>query len=269
MAVLRKRIADKKEEAIEEATSLCKTGGNAIQEIETNIITIPSDKTIPIIHPNENKSYSSSTRVPSSALKPMSDFGPPSAVIHQPNNNKCELTKTYNANGTAAPSSINEECVISAGTNPDALNHASFEATQGQQISASVQYYNGVVSSEGLRQRNAANKNDKTKKSERSVSIQHNVETTPMLESDRSAVSDLERTTSLKGITVFRGHVPGENSNACQPFINYNERETQKSISTTSKQNTRTSASTTSCAAAAVTDGHVVHYGDEHVESYL
>ena len=198
----------------------------------------------------------------------MSDFGPPSAVIHQPNNNKCEITKTYNANGTAAPSSINEEIVKTAGSNPDALNHASFEATQGQQISTSVQYYNGVVSSEGLRQRNGGSKNDKTRKSERSVSIQHTTEATPMIESDMSAVSDLERTTSLKGITVFRGHVPGEISNACQPFDNCNERETQKSLSTTSKQNTRTSASTTSCAAA-VNDGHVVHYGDEHVESYL
>ena len=261
-------MADKKEEAIEEATALCKTGGNAIQEIETNIITISSDKTIPIIHPNDKKSsYASSTRAPTAA-KPMSDFGPPSAVIHQPKDNTCEVRKTYNANGTAAPSSINEECVKTAGSNPNDSNHTSFEAAQGQQISTSVQYYNGVVSSEGLRQRNAVNKNDKIQKSERSVSIQHTIETTPMLESDKSAVSDLERTTSLKGITVFRGHVPGENSNACQPFDNCNERETQKSLSTTSKQNTRTSASTTSCAAA-VNDGHVVHYGDEHVESYL
>jgi hypothetical protein len=189
-------------------------------------------------------------------------------VIHQPNIKPCETTKTYHANGTAAPLSIKEEYVHNQGSNPDCLNYTSSDTTSGPQISTSVQDYNVVAPSDGLRQRNAASKNDKTRKSERSVSIQHNTEAPPLIDSDRSAVSDLERTTSLKGITVFRGHVPGDITSTCQPFVSCNEHGNSKSISSTSKPNTRTSTSATSCATA-VTDGHIVHYGDEHVESYL
>ena len=198
----------------------------------------------------------------------MSDFGPPSAVIHQPIIKSCENNKTYNANGTAAPSSIKEEYVQKQSSHPDCVNHNSSDTTLGPHVSTSVQYYNGVAPSEGLRQRNAATKNDKTQKSERSVSIQHNTEAPPLTDSDRSAVSDLERTTSLKGITVFRGHVPGDITRTCQPIVSCNEHGNSKSISSTSKPTTRTSTSATSCATA-VTGGHIVHYGDEHVESYL
>ena len=256
-------MADKKEEAIDEATSLCKTGGNAIQEIEPNLVPVHAEKTIPIIHPDTTKTYSPSAQIPKTIKPALSEIGPPSAVIHSPNNKRCKNIKTYNANGTAAPS--NNEA--KQGSNPECLTYPSSNSISGQQISSSVQYYNGVGSAEGLRQRNAANKNDNTKKSERSVSIQHTMDVPPLID---SAVSDLERTTSLKGITVFRGHVPGENSNSCsKPYVGCNSSGHSKNLSLTSNPNTRTSASATSCATSAITDGHIVHYGDEHVESYL
>ena len=221
-----------------------------------------SEKTIPIIVPNSTKSYTSSTQITLSAKPASADYGPPSAVIHQPNNKICKNTKTYHANGTAAPSSTNEEYAKKQSSNLDCINYTPPDTNSSQERS-SVQYYNGVPSSEGLRLRTAANKHDNVPKTERSASIEKTREMSPIIDGDRSAVSDLERTTSLKGITVFRGRVPGENASNCQ---SYTERANSKSISSTSTPNTRTS---TSACATAVTDGHIIHYGDEHVESYL
>ena len=190
-------------------------------------------------------------------------------MIHQPNHKTYEKPNISNKNGTTLSSNINKEAAIKPDPKPDSINTDLSRITPGQQISTNNQLYNGVDPSEGLRHRNGANKNDKIKKSERSVSIQPTAEMSPLIDSDMSAVSDLERTTSLKGITVFKGRVPGESINACEkPYCNYNERGNSNSISLASNPNTVTSASARSCATA-ITDGHIIHYGDEHVESYL
>ena len=263
---MRKRIADKKEEAIQEATSLCKSGGNAIQEIEATVFPLPLDKTIPIIIPTATQPNNSSAQITLLTKPTSTDYGPPSAVIHQPKKSS-NNPKTCNANGTATPSSTNEEYVEAQGSTLDCLNYDSSETASGQQRSSIVQYYNGVPSADGLRLRSAANKNDKSRKTERSASVQQTTEIPLPMDSDRSAVSDLERTASLKGITVFKGHVPGENSNYYQTYGSCTEHTNSKCMSS-STPNTRTPTSATACATA-VTHDHIIQYGDEHVESYL
>ena len=183
-----------------------------------------------------------------------------SAVIHSENNKICSNSTNYKSN-KAVTSITNGDCAKKPDGNPDDLNYASSDTTSG--LTSNPQYYNGTSASEGLRLRTGANKHEKGPKGGKTSSLQQTIEMLPPhIDGDNSAVSDLERTRSLKGITVFRGRVPGESFASSQPYGSEVD-------CSNSKMNSNLKHSTPTPAVPCATAGHRIHYTDEHVESYL
>ena len=202
------------------------------------------------------------TRAPSSAVIPHAC----TSVVNnkQGSNSNCK---------NAAPLSTNiGGCNVIVDTEICNTANPAINCVSSSEPKSSVQHYNGIQSSEGLRLRAGANKHEKRSKSkpERTGSTEM-VHLPPIGEGANNTISDPERTTGLKGITVFRGHVPSGNSE--MQFIHDNGPAEHIDRRRISQTNMPLDNATSNCAItandSALADGHIIHYGDEHVESYL